>query len=417
MQQKNLVEEPLGCYYCYPEVTNHAQEKFNSVLIAYINRPFSFVINLLTLYKLRNFTYNYLTCTIRALLKLDKIKQHDEINRNQSVNRIKLLWDEAKTRGLKLYSFSMGQQQLLSFLLKYNGKNYYFHYSPMTLLHKHFNNKFKDPAIYDDKFLFKKLLIKNQFPHPQGKLFVSKRRALNYGKKLGFPLVVKPAASSLSNHVVLNISNESALINAINTAKIIDMRIIVEEFINGEVHRVICLNNTILVCSKRQQASITGDGLSTINELMEQFNTNLSRKIIEPIGAELYKKTQTNKYFINYFKKQGVNLNTVLAYGQKIYLSDKTTGRHAAEVINVTEHICADNSQLFLKLHNTLGVAMSAVDVICENIAQPWHKQSFAILENNSTPAIEVHHYPLDGEPINVAKAIWDFVLHNLDYA
>jgi hypothetical protein len=45
---------------------------------------------------------------------------------------------------------------------------------------------------------------------------------------------------------------------------------------------------------------------------------------------------------------------------------------------------------------------------------KPLHLQPFAFLENNSFPAIDPQHYPSSGKPVDVAKAIWEYVLNIL---
>lgn len=81
----------------------------------------------------------------------------------------------------------------------------------------------------------------------------------------------------------------------------------------------------------------------------------------------------------------------------------------------MTDIVCQENIKLFLKLHHALDIGVSAIDLICTDVSQPWHMQSWAFLENNSFPAIDMHHYPSKGSSIDVAKEIWNFVLQQLE--
>ncbi len=404
-------EVPM-CPYCYPDKINHRQEKLNSYFIAYINRPISYLFKLLIFNKPLYFTDRYLVATIILLRKFNKIQTQQDIKLEQTLTRLRLLWSEAKKRELNLYSFSMYNCQLLSFLLIYKGKEYYFHHFPTTLLHKHLKN-YKDPTIYDDKYRFKKTLLKNKLPHPEGKVFFSKRKAFLYGKKLGFPLVVKPTSSTFSHHVSLRINSELALKEAIDTAKIIACRVIVERFVEGDAHRMIFIDNKLVACSKRTRACVIGDGLSTISSLIDNFNNNPLRGAINQIGYALY-QIKKEEPLISYLKNSGLNLSSIVELGRRVYLSDKSNSSSGAETINVTEEVCSENTQLFRKLHVALGIGVSAVDFICTDVSQPWSSQSFAFLENNSFPAIETQYYPSTGTSVNVAKHIWDLVLDNL---
>jgi len=405
--------EITQCPYCYPEKVNHRQEKLNSFLLAYINRPIAYLFKWLAFNKTLYFTDRYLIATVILLKKLNKVQTQQNIKPEQTVTRLWLLWSEAKKRGLDLTSFSINNRQLLIFLLKYKGKSYYFHYSPTTLLHKYLK-KYKDPTVYDDKYTFKRILITNNLSYPEGKVFFSKKNAFLYGKSLGFPLVVKPASSTFSHHVSLEINDEDTLKKAIAIAKLIDCRIIVERFIEGDAHRMMFIGEKFIVCSKRTRPCIIGDGQSTMSVLIDKFNSNPLRGKINQIGFSLY-QIEKEDHLIAYLHAQGITLNSVIENGRKIYLSDKSNCSSGAEVLNVTEQVCVENIQLFQKLHRALEIGVTAVDFICTDVSQPWYRQPFAFLENNSFPAIEPQHYPSTGKPADVAKAIWDFVLSNLD--
>lgn len=76
-----------------------------------------------------------------------------------------------------------------------------------------------DMNLIDDKYNLKKYLQKNNFPYAYCKSFLNKKKAYNYGLKLGFPLVVKPRNSSLSQHVIVNIKSEDELLRQLILSK------------------------------------------------------------------------------------------------------------------------------------------------------------------------------------------------------
>ena len=401
------------CPHCYPEKPNHKRDKVNSLFFM-IQNFFSSMFKILLFNKPIYFTDRYLVRSIIKLEKSHKIEMKDQANLSQMTYRLKLLWNEAKERNLKIYCFSMNGRQLLSFLLIYKGRKYYFHYTPTTLLHKNFK-KFKDPLIYDDKFKFKKLLYKNKIPHPEGKVFFSKLKALSYGKNLGFPLVVKPNSSSLSKHVTLNINDNGTLKSAIDIAKMIDHKIIVERFIPGDIHRFMFLDDKLLVCSKRTRPSIIGDGKSTVSALIDKFNSNPLRGEKSQENCALGKIEKNSSSLKKCLLDQGAHMKLTLGTGKEIFLAEKTNCSNGAEIINLTENVCVENLELFRKIHHSLKIAVTAIDFICSDVSKPWHTQPFAILENNSFPDIGPQHCPSSGTPVNVAKAIWGLVLENLD--
>ncbi len=47
-------------------------------------------------------------------------------------------------------------------------------------------------------------------------------------------------------------------------------------------------------------------------------------------------------------------------------------------------------------------------DFIIPDIRKHPDEQSWGIIECNSLPFIDLHHFPLEGAPVNVAKYVWD---------
>ena len=52
------------------------------------------------------------------------------------------------------------------------------------------------------------------------------------------------------------------------------------------------------------------------------------------------------------------------------------------------------------------------VDFIIEDITKSWREeQHCGIIECNSLPFIDLHHYVMFGKPQNVAGKLWDLIL------
>jgi len=410
--KENLYNQQQICPYCYPDKANHRREKINSFL-CWAKKPFIFLGKALTLNHPLYATERYYTLCIKLLRKTNNIQMCKEIIRSKTITRLQLIWDEAQNRGLDLHVFQKQGLQLHSYLLRYQGREYYFHYTPTTLLYR--RRKYKNPMTYDHKWTFKKILQKYNLPIPQGKSFVTKKLALRFASTIGYPLVIKPESSTLAHHVSTHINDEQTLSRAFDIAKMIDFKIIVEKYIQGEVHRVICIGDKFIACTKRMKASIVGDGYSTVEELIEQFNKHPYRGKTNQTGSAIYQVDKYSSFTTECLRNQNVNLQSIIEKHKIIYLSHKSTCGTGAEVINVTEDVCPENIQIFLKVHHLLKVGVSAVDVICYDVSKPWHTQSWAFLENNSLPSIDMHHYPSIGNSVNVAKEIWDFILKELE--
>ncbi|TAK76009.1 MAG: hypothetical protein EPO11_04790 [Gammaproteobacteria bacterium] len=393
------------CPHCYPAAPNHRQEKIDSLFDAYFSLPVGGA-----------FFQRVGRAILRVVLHFSHFIQHaqftDAIDRSQLNNGILVMWDEAKKRGLELFNIKFGEKHTQHFVLMLEGKRYYFDRSPICLVTEKVN-QFADASKYDDKSYFKKILLQHDLPCPQGQAFFSAKKAFRYGMKLGFPLVVKPAIASFSRHASFNIKSEKGLRVAIDVAKQVNCRVVVEQYISGDVHRVTILNDKVIASTKRQAASVLGDGTSTIEELIDEKNNHPWRGAAAQLNCTLH-KIEKNQHLSTFLATQGVNLKTKLKKGHRILLSNKMNNGNGAEVTNVTALIHPENEKLFLKLHHILNIPLSGIDFICQDVSLPWQEQPFAIIENNSLPYIDAHHYPSIGEPINAASYLWDFVLEML---
>lgn len=260
---------------------------------------------------------------------------------------------------------------------------------------------------FDDKFTLEKILQDNNMPNAEGQVFYNSKAALLYAKKFGFPLVVKPRYGSLSKHTICNIQNEYELIEAIRIVHEISREFILEKFIVGNVYRITIVNNNLVVCCFRELPNIIGDGIHSIEELVRTKNNNPLRGDINQKNFTLH-KIPLNEKTILLLKNQGLTIKNIPLKNRKIYLYDKVVLSCGTDIHDKTDDIHSDNKFLFLKLSQLLKAPIVGIDFICQNISEPYHKQHCAIIEANSLPYIDMHHFPVSGKPHDVAGYIID---------
>ena len=78
---------------------------------------------------------------------------------------------------------------------------------------------------------------------------------------------------------------------------------------------------------------------------------------------------------------------------------------------DVTDDIHLDNRVLLENIGALLKDPLVGVDFIMQDASRSWREQERAgVIECNSLPFIDLHHYPLNGAPRNVAGALWDII-------
>jgi len=259
----------------------------------------------------------------------------------------------------------------------------------------------------DDKYKLKQILESNNLPHAEGRAFNNQKKALLYAEKLGFPLVVKPRASSLSKHITCDIRTRDRLVEAIEIVKMIGPEFVVEKFIEGEIYRVTLVEHNFVACCLREAPNVVGDGTHTIKQLIEKKNADPKRGNIDQKNFGLHKiyLTPLTDFLL---AEQNLKFSNILKNGQKLYLHNKVILACGADIHDKTSEIHPENRLLFQRVSQLCKLPLIGFDFLCQDISMPYYGQRCAIIEANSLPSIEMHHFPTTGEPQNVAKHIFD---------
>ncbi len=342
----------------------------------------------------------------RALLAVRILREVDILDEDETLlNRTLVVAREAAKRGISVKAIKFfGKHGTNFFPMKINGEKMIFSGLPTEDIAE------ISKIDFDDKDKLKQILKSNNLPRAEGECFRNAKKALAYGKKLGFPLAVKPKLGSLSKHVTCNIQNEADLKKAIHIAQIINPEFIVEKFIKGDVHRVTLVGHKVAAGCMREAPNVVGDGVHTIAELIKIKNEHPWRGEAHQKNFTLHKINADEKTQI-FLAKQGLALETVLPPGTKVYLHSKIILKGGADIHDKTDEIHPDNVALFQNISHLCDTPLVGLDFICQDISRPHHQQECAVLEANSLPYIDMHHYPVTGKPRDVAGLIMDYVL------
>lgn len=337
------------------------------------------------------------------MLFLNLIKEIDVSDANELIyNRSLLVVQEARRRGIEIKSLAtFGKYPTNFFSVIVNNKKHFFNGLPLL------EEGVVSRIDLDDKLVLKRHLKINGFPCARGEVFHNVKPAVHYGVTLGFPLVVKPRAGSLSKHTTVNIVNEKELREAIRVARMISVEFMVEEYVPSNVYRITVVGGRVLACCLREPPNIIGDGIHSISELVKNKNADPRRGDISQRNTTLH-KIAFDENTLGFLMKQGVGAATVLSQGKKIYLNHKVILGCGADIHDVTDDLHQESKDMFLRLARSLDASVVGIDFIAEDIMKSYNEQRCAILEANSLPYIDMHHFPVSGKARDIAGAIMD---------
>lgn len=388
------------CPYCLP-TKRRTHKHFH--IVYYLNKVFVFRSKL----RKQFFNISIIWPMILNALSVVKIVKFEAApNKEKFLNRSLIFFNEAEKRGIDIRAVKILGRYRNDFRYTHNKKHYHYEGIPLFSINSKFN--------MDHKPTSRALLLKNNIPMPKGNKFTSKQKALRFIKEIGFPVVIKPCSGSLSQHVMCNISSQKEAEKAIRIAKVYRPDFIVEKYIPGKLYRATVVGQNHVFCCQREPANVTGNGVLTIKQLIDEKNKDKKRGDVNKKDTTLHKIT-IDDTLRTQLVKQGLQLNSILEKNKKIYLHNKHTVVTGCDIIGVTDKVHTDNKNLFLKVAKLLETQLVGIDFICTDISKSYKQQTSAVLETNSLPYIDMHQETSHGVSDNVAEVVWDVVLKSVD--
>jgi cyanophycin synthetase len=262
-------------------------------------------------------------------------------------------------------------------------------------------------AWIDDKAILKKHLIAKGFPVAHGEAVHSLRKALGLFSHLNKPVIVKPHQGSGTRHTTLHIETEAQLEKAFANAKEISPLVVIEEELTGVVYRPTVIDGVLIATIERHPPFVFGDGVHTIEELIAEINKHPKR------SGPIFSQIKINAVLRSELERQGYELTSVPEKGKRVDLHPKINWSVGGHTRDVTARVHPENKKLFEDIAQMLKAPIVGIDFIIPDIARSWKEQRCGVIEANSMPFIDTHHFPFEGEVQDVAGAIWDMVFPN----
>lgn len=258
-----------------------------------------------------------------------------------------------------------------------------------------------------DKGVTKEILAKNNIPVPKGKGFsedATDEEIIEYSRTLTYPIVCKPTDASLGSGVVTNIQNEEEFKQALHYVRheLEYKEVIVEEHVQGKEHRFYVVDDEVIAVYNRIPANITGDGVHTIEELIDM--KNYERRQNARLNSCLI---NIDNEIIKFINEKGYDLQSVPKAGEFILLREKTNVSIGGDPIDVTDEIDEKYKQIAIGAVKSIpGLYHAGVDIIIDDESPDGRA---VVLEINATAQIGGSLFPLRGKARNIPKAIIDF--------
>jgi cyanophycin synthetase len=258
-------------------------------------------------------------------------------------------------------------------------------------------------GIAGDKDLAKGLLATCGVPVPEGRIVATPEEAWEAAQDIGLPVVVKPSDGNHGRGVSLDLDTRQDIESAFAFAEPEGSDVMVERFIRGNEHRLLVVGGKVVAAARGEAAWVTGDGISTVIELVDaQLNTDPRRGLEEDFPLGRIETEQDKSVWLD-LERQGLSPKAVPAAGRAVLIQ-----RNGNVSIDCTDDVHPEVSHVVSLAARVVGLDIAGVDVVAEDISRPLHEQGGAVVEVNAGPGLLMHLKPAAGSPRPVGRAICD---------
>jgi len=216
------------------------------------------------------------------------------------------------------------------------------------------------------------------------------------------PIVVKPNSGTYGNGITLNISSYKECVKAVEKAKLFSRNektdVVIEEmFQGGEEYRILVTKKKVIGVLKRRPASIVGNNINTVNELIEEKNLEDIRTTVT--GNLSHERIIIDKQLKQFLKEQNLTLQYIPEKNERIFLRKVSNISKGGDAIDYTDIIHDSVKEIAIKTINAIpGLSFSGIDFMSKDIRKQQTKDSYIIIETNTSPGLGMHSRPYEGK-------------------
>jgi D-alanine-D-alanine ligase-like ATP-grasp enzyme len=214
--------------------------------------------------------------------------------------------------------------------------------------------------------------------------------ALRFIAETGGACVVKPAGNGRGGAAVTGcVRSETDLARAVLSAARLDTRLLIERQVPGDMYRLLFLDGELLDVVVRLAPHVTGDGHSTILELIVREN----ERRLELARPQALMTVDLDCVFT--LAAAGRTPRSVPATGEHVQVKSASS-ENAEEENHTVRDYAPEVIDECAEAVRAVGLRLAGVDVVTPDIARPLAEAGGAIIEVNGTPGFQYHYQVAD---------------------
>lgn len=194
-------------------------------------------------------------------------------------------------------------------------------------------------------------------------------------------LVVKPARGEQGRGITVDVRAPEALSRAISVARAHCETVLLEQLFEGQDLRIVVINHEVVAAAIRRPAQVTGNGTSTVAELIEAQ----SRRRAAATGGEsrIPLDAETERCVL----AAGRRMDEVLAEGEALPVR-KTANLHTGGTIHdVTDELSPALAEAAVRAARAIPIPVVGLDFLVPSVGG----EDYVIIEANERPGLANH--------------------------
>jgi cyanophycin synthetase len=202
----------------------------------------------------------------------------------------------------------------------------------------------------------------------------------------GFPVVVKPGDRDGGVGVSAGLTTVEEVRNAFGAALRVSACVLVEKHFEGRDYRLTVLRGELIWAIERVPGGITGDGSSTVQQLLDRHNADPKRG--DGLHTPLI-RVEVDDEALDLLSKAGLDLSAVPAQGEFVRLRRAANVAFGGTPVPVMEQVHPDNRLLAVRAAALLRLDLAGIDLQIQDISRSWREVGGIVCEVNSQPGLE----------------------------
>lgn len=234
----------------------------------------------------------------------------------------------------------------------------------------------------------KAMLAALGIPTPRYVLVTAEADLDKAAQTIGWPCVIKPMDMGTGKGVTAGIAETVALQAAFRNARRYTREpLMVEAHCPGVDYRLFMLDGKLAAAVRREPSSVTGDGMRTVRQLIDELNAARSSNMLR---SRYLVPVEFDGLLSDHLAANTANLDTVLPPGRRMTLrsnANRSTGGVAHDVIELVHPQVRAMAE---RLAEVTGLYAAGFDYITTDIGKSPAESGGQMIEINTVPGLAV---------------------------